>query len=365
MGKREKGLKILFVSADEEHERSTSVWLCEIPAAAINRRGRGKHQARIIHRNQFQKGEFDAGWPDLAVVERLLWKPVIEKIKECQSRGIKVLARFDDNYALIPSYISSHWLWRRSIVTGEKDGRPIGYKMQQSMLKQFREGLGICDAASTPSRLLCQDYERYAKKMYFIPNFPDLGNSAWTAPKPKHEGIIIGWGGGGTHKQSIRDSNVLTALQLICREFDQVKIMFCGNESYAKEKLKEMVGEDRVITQGWVPTEEWPYTVAKFDIGLAPLAGSYDDRRSWIKVTDYSVFGIPWVASDRPPYAGCRGGIKVKNKAKSWYRAIKTLITRPSTYDKLSRVGKNFSWRLGIDQHISTYLNVFSEILDG
>ena len=77
--------------------------------------------------------------------------------------------------------------------------------------------------------------------MYYIPNFPDLGNPAWIAPKPKHEGIIIGWGGGGTHKQSIRDSNVLTALQLICREFPQVRIMICGNEPYAKKKLAEML----------------------------------------------------------------------------------------------------------------------------
>ncbi len=357
-------MKILFVEADEIAELSTSNWLVRIPAAAINRRGRGKHQARVIHRREFLANPVDK-WPNLVVFERILMTSYIDKIKEYQAANIKVMCRFDDNYALMPHYVQSSWLWRRSIVTGEKDGRPTGYKMQQSMLKQFREGLGICDAASTPSRLLCKDYERYAKKMYFIPNFPDLGNPAWTAPRPKHEGIIIGWGGGGTHKQSIRDSNILTALQLICREFSQVKIMFCGNESYAKEKLKEMVGEDRVITQGWVPTEEWPRTVARFDIGLAPLAGTYDDRRSWIKVLDYAVLGIPFVCTNAPPYQGCKGGIRVKNKAKSWYRALRILIENPSKVEMLTNVGKAWAWKMGIDQHISTYLNVFTEILKG
>lgn len=357
-------MKILFVEADEKNELSTSNWLARIPAAAINRGCRGKHHARVIHRNQFQKGEFDVDWPDILVIERLLIKPIVERIKECQAVGKKCLCRFDDAYSLMPHYISSAWLWRRSIITGQKDGRPVGYKMQESMLKQFREGLGICDAASTPSRLLCQDYERYAKKMYYIPNFPDLGNPAWTAPKPKHEGIIIGWGGGGTHKQSIRDSNVLTALQLICREFDQVKVMICGNEPYAKEKLEQMI-PGRIITQGWVKNEEWPYTVAGFDIGLAPLAGTYDDRRSWVKVLDYAILGVPYVCTDSAPYKGCRGGIKVKNKAKSWYRAIKTLIEKPSVVEKLVNVGKAWSWRAGVDQHISTYLNVFDEILKG
>lgn len=358
-------MNILFVEADEEAELSTSNWLCRVPAAAINRAGKGKHLAQVIHRDQFVQNQYDLDWPDLIVVERLLIHGINERIKECQARGKRIMARFDDNYALLPSYISSHWLWRRSIVLGQKEGQPVGYKMQESMLNQFREGLRICDAASTPSRLLCQDYERYAKKMYYIPNFPDLGNPAWTAPKPQHEGIIIGWGGGGTHLQSIRDSNVLTALQLICREFEQVKVMICGNEPYAKEKLAEMLPEDRLITQDWVPTEQWPSVVANFDIGLAPLAGTYDDRRSWVKVLDYSLLGIPYVCTDAPPYQGCHGGIKVKNKAKSWYRAIRTLIIRPSAVEAKVNAGRAWSWRTGVDQHISTYLNVFEEILNG
>jgi len=358
-------MNILFVEADEADELSTSIWLCRIPAVAINRAGRGKHQARVIHRNQFIQGQFDIGWPHIIVVERLLITAINERIQECQAKGIKCLARFDDNYALIPAYISSHWLWRRSILTGIKEGRPVGFKMQQSMLKQFREGLGICDAASAPSRLLCQDYERYAKKMYFIPNFPDLGNPAWTASKPEHEGIIIGWGGGGTHKQSIRDSNIIGALQRICRDFGQVKVMICGHEPYAKEQLAKMLPEGRLITQDWVPTHEWPFTVANFDIGLAPLAGTYDDRRSWIKIMDYAILGIPYVCTDAAPYQGCRGGIKVKNKSKSWYRALKTLITRPSTVDKLVAVGRTWSWRCGIDGNVNHYLNMFEEILKG
>lgn len=361
-------MKILFVEADEEHERSTSNWLCRIPSEAINRAGKGKHQARVIHRNQFVQGQFSMDWPDLLVIERLLVQPVIERIKECQARGQKCLARFDDAYSLMPAYVSSSLLWRRNLIVLGHDeaSRTVqAAKLDVSTLKQFREGLRTCDAVSTPSRLLCQDYEPYAKKMFYIPNFPNLGNPAWTAPRPEHEGIIIGWGGGGTHKQSIRDSNVLTALQRICREFDNVRVMICGNEHYAKKQLKKMLPEGRLITQDWVPTEEWPYTVAKFDIGLAPLAGSYDDRRSWIKALDYSILGIPWVASDRPPYSECHGGIKVKNKAKEWYRAIRTFITRPSAVELKVNAGKSWAWRCGVDQHISLYLNVFTEILKG
>lgn len=357
-------MNILFVEADAPEELSTSVHLCRIPAEAINRAGKGKHQARVVFRDDWLADPID-DWAQLIVFERLLLKPFVDKIKEYRAHGIKTLARFDDAYHLLPQYISSSILWRRNIILGQKDGQPVGYKMQESMLNQFREGLRICDAASTPSRLLCQDYERYAKKMYYIPNFPDLGNPAWTASRPQHEGVIIGWGGGGTHLQSIRDSNVLTALQLICREFDQVKVMICGNEKYAKEKLAEMLPEGRLITQDWVPTEQWPYTVAQFDIGLAPLAGNYDDRRSWVKILDYSILGIPWVASDKPPYEGCHGGIKVRNKAKDWYRAIRTFIQRPSAVEAKVNAGKAWAWRTGINQHISTYLNMFEEILKG
>lgn len=357
-------MKILFVEADEPEELSTSIHLCRIPAAAINRAGKGKHSARVMHRNEFLASPVDK-WADLVVIERLLITPINERIKEYQSAGAKCLARFDDAYHLMPHYLTSHALWRRSIIVGEKDGHPVGFKMQQSMLRQFREGLGICDAASTPSRLLCQDFAHNAKKMYYIPNFPDLGNPAWTAPKPEHEGIIIGWGGGGTHKQSIRDSNIIPALRKVCAEFPQVKVMICGNESYAKERLADVLPEGRLITQDWVPNEQWPYIVANFDIGLAPLAGSYDNRRSWVKVLDYGILGVPFVCTDAPPYQGCHGGIKVKNKAKSWFRAIRTFIVRPSAIEVKVNAGRAWAWRTGVDQHISTYLNVFTEILGG
>ncbi len=357
-------MKILFCEADTVDELSTSVHLIRTPAAALNRTG--KVQTRIVHRDQFLKEPVDT-WPDLLVFERLLLSPFIEKIREYKTAGIPTIARFDDNYALLPSYISSAMLWRKSLVgVKQPNGTLAAAKLEVSALRQFRKGLGVCDAASTPSRLLCQDYERYAKKMFFLPNYLDLGNPAWTEPKPKHEGIIIGWGSGGTHKQSIRDSSILPALSIICRKYPEVKIMICGNEPWVKEQLALRVSEDQLITRDWVLSEEWPRVVAHFDIGLAPLAGSYDDRRSWIKVVDYAILGVPFVASRRPPYATCRGGIRITNKTKNWVRAIRTLIEKPTRYALLSKMGKEWSWQhCGVQSHINVYLNCFSEVLKG
>lgn len=365
MGK-ECEMKVLFVAADEEHEWSTSEWLCMIPSAALNRTG--KVQSRVVHRNQFLRDPVDSGW-DIIIFERLLMAPFVEKIRECQDAGSKVVCRFDDAYHLLPHYISSALLWRRSLVIKGMDEATKALhvaKMDVSMLNQFREGLGVCDAASTPSRLLCQDYERYCKQMFYVPNFADLGNPAWTAPKPKHDGIIIGWGGGGTHKQSIRDSSILPALEIICRKYPEVKLMICGNEQWVKDELVKRIPAEQLIFKDWVPNEEWPRVVANFDIGLAPLAGSYDDRRSWVKLLDYTILGVPWVASDRPPYKSVRGGIKIHNKRKNWLRAIRTLIDRPSAYQRLSETG--FRWSrayAGIQNHINVYLNMFDKVLKG
>jgi glycosyltransferase involved in cell wall biosynthesis len=125
------------------------------------------------------------------------------------------------------------------------------------------------------------------------------------------------------------------------------------------------IPEEQLIFQGWVPNEEWPRAVANFDIGLAPLAGSYDDRRSWIKVLDYAVMGVPFVCSDRAPYSGVQGGIRITNKRKNWIRAISTLIEKESTYKRLSEFGRTWGWRQGIAQHISGYLQMFEEVLKG
>ena len=357
-------MKILFVEADNEMELSTSVWLCRLPAAALNRTG--KHTAMVVHRDQFLQEPVDK-WPDVVVFERLLMAPFVEKIKEYQAANIKVIARFDDAFHLMPSYIGgSYALWRQSIVgVKEKEGKLIAAKMDVSALHQFREGLGVCDAASTPSRLLCQDYERFCKQIFYIPNYADLGNPAWTAPKPKHDGIIIGWGGGGTHKQSVADSSILPALQIICRRYPEVRLMICGNEKWVKDRLANDIPQEQLIFKDWVPNEEWPSVVANFDIGLAPLAGSYDDRRSWVKVLDYAACGgIPWVASNRPPYQSCQGGIRITNKRKNWVRAISTLLDKPSTYQRLSEIGYNWArTHCGIQNHINVYLNCFEKVL--
>jgi hypothetical protein len=40
-----------------------------------------------------------------------------------------------------------------------------------------------------------------------------------------------------------------------------------------------------------------------FDIGLAPLApGTFNHFKSELKLLEYSGLGIPWIASDAPPY---------------------------------------------------------------
>jgi len=109
-------MRVLFIEADEENELSTSVYLCRIPSAALNRTG--KILSRVVHRNQFLKDPIERGW-DIIVFERLLMAPFVEKIKEYQAMGTKVIARFDDNYALIPSYVSSHLLWRRNLLVRE------------------------------------------------------------------------------------------------------------------------------------------------------------------------------------------------------------------------------------------------------
>jgi hypothetical protein len=357
-------VNILFVEADESHELSTSVWLARIPSAALNRTG--KVQSRVMHRNQFLRDPVDSGW-DIIIFERLLMAPFIDKIREYQAAGVKVIARFDDAYHLMPGYIASFDFWKKSLIgiKSERD-KLVQARMDVSALKQFRDGLKICDAVSTPSRLLCEDYRSAAKKMFYVPNYADLGNPAWTAPKPKHDGIIIGWGGGGTHKQSIRDSSILPALEIICRKYPEVKLMICGNERWVKETLMKRVPEEQLIFRDWVPNEEWPLVVANFDIGLAPLAGSYDDRRSWVKVLDYTILGVPWVASDRPPYKSVQGGIKIHNKRKNWLRAIRTLLDKPSTYQRLSETGLRLSRAYaGIQNHINVYLNMFDKVLKG
>lgn len=368
-----------MVFADPLEDWNTSEWRCKIPHDAIN--STGLHQARMLSFYDITKESSvpHIEWADLVVIERNLFlKPVQDFIKFWQARGKKILANFDDAYPLMPPAVSTSILWRRGLL--RPDGRPPReevrawaerngerfplVKPKDHPLHVFRETLRMVDGYATPSDLLTEDFARLNPRHHVLRNYPDYSRPEWKAPKRLGgEQIIIGWGGSSTHLQSFRDSNVLRALRRVLALHQNVRFMVVCNQKELIELLNSRLPRTSLVHMGWRPLQEWIRMIGDFDIGIAPLAGRYDDRRSWIKCVEYGARGVPWVASDGPPYQGCKGGILVENNHKAWTRALARLITRPKERLRLAQEGQRWAGGLGISDHTEEHLTVYREVL--
>lgn len=319
-------MNIVYVFSDSPGEWNCSEWRCAIPARAINTTN--AHHAALISLLDFTRGataaEAACEAADLIVVQRNLFGPTLAAIQHWKARSKTVIADFDDAYDLMTPGNSGYRFWAQGLV-GPPD-RPV--RINPPPLTQFKWGLRLVHAASMPSKRLADDWASHAD-VHLMPNFLDLPR--YDVPRPEaHTGINIGWGGSLSHPQSFTGSGVLPALRRLCRARPEVRVTIIGDRRiYALLPLPE----EQKIFRPWVTHAEWPRELARYDIGVAPLHGAYDERRSWIKVLEYMVMRLPWVASDGPPYHELRPyGWLVKNDASAWERVLFDMVDHLDDY---------------------------------
>src|SRR4030067_3320976 len=296
-------MKIVFIFADSPGEWGCSEWRCAIPARAINRTRR--HHAKLVNIADFGShapAAIGACQPaDVIVVQRNLVGAVLSAIQHWKGQGKVVLADFDEAYNLIPPTHPAHTYWIQGFVNGSDD-RVTTAKIDPPPLTQFKWGLKMVDAATVPSKRLASDWQAYTNMLY-LPNYIELSSYQDTLPEP-HQDIVIGWGGSLSNLQSFTDSQVIQALQRVCHARPQVKVMISGSNRQFFAGLP--LPPEHKILHPCVPSSERPNLLSNFEIGIAPLHGPYDERRSWIGLLEYMVMKIPWVASDGPAYNDLR-----------------------------------------------------------
>lgn len=362
-------MKLVYVTADNPHEWNSSEWRCAVPARAINRSG-------LAHATLVDLREWLSGTPvamaacraaDILIIQRNLVGPVLAAILHWKAQGKTIIAEFDDAYDQMPDSNPAYAYWHKGWVR-HPDG---GYEtMSPTPIEQFAWGLKLCHAATMPSQRLAEDWG-HLLPTYHLPNaldpaiyrteerqMRDTGELSATVEPGK---IRIGWGGSMSHLQSFTESGVLTALQRVCRARPDVEIVIHGNDGRLLDALK--VSHEQKVLRPWVPYNEWPAQLRGLDIGLAPLSGSYDERRSWIKALEYLAVGVPWIASEGSVYAGLRPfGTLVENSAYAWERAILTHIDTLGERRLLARANRAQAARYTSDAMVPDMLDIYRRV---
>jgi hypothetical protein len=103
--------------------------------------------------------------------------------------------------------------------------------------------------------------------------------------------------------------------------------------------------------------------MAEWDLGLIPLSGVYDNRRSWIKTLEFTLMGIPWIGTKAAPTEELAAyGTRVKNSSYDWKSAIYSIMDHyQEAKDKVDS-GLEFAMAQDIDKNIDKILSTYQEI---
>ena len=222
-----------------------------------------------------------------------------------KAKGTKLIYDLDDALTCVPPSSPAFSDYNASTKVG------------QGHLKGIEGFLEAADTVIFSTRELQAVYSKYRYKSYIIPNGLDLklstrnwesGSTEWHADAkkqgftPADDTLLVGVAGGKTH---FHDWKLLAdSLERITKESSA----FIGIQA-DPEVVSELLDgywknvRDRVIVFKPETYENYPATLAKFDINLAPLQNNrFNLGKSPLRLLELGAWGVPYVASDVAPF---------------------------------------------------------------
>jgi len=319
-------MKVLFLYADSEKEYNCTHWRSYLPSSFLTRFA-GWETIMYPVKEIINLVDSDIiNGTDILFVERLLSHDIFLCLDIIRAKtGAKIIFDMDDSYKNMEYGSQPYDFWINGIIQSNK-GKP---RMHYPPIEQIGWYSKNVDAISSPSKLILEDWKEYNDNLLWLPNFADA-DLYTKIPYRDDDKVTIGWGGGATHYTSWYASGLITALRRIFTSFKgKVSLLLITGDKQLQNKLREfnpkLVHTDRLL---------YPKEIQNIDIALAPVCGEYDRRRSWLKISEYSLSAIPWVGSDLDPYREYNfpGSILVRNKPADWYDALAEMIENRLKY---------------------------------
>jgi glycosyltransferase involved in cell wall biosynthesis len=356
-------MNILYLYSDTVPEWNCSEHRIAVPFRAMRRKGVHCELAQLQawENNPFENDPLTEK-ADLIIIQRNVFVPTVSKIAYWKAKGKAIVIDFDDAYHLMGkdtgSPSSDFWLY--GMIT-EGAVKKVSYPHP---LRCLEYGAKIAGAVSGPSELLLEDWSKFGVRTYFLPNFiePRLYKRHVVHKEPNT--IYIGGGGSMGHLKSWVDSGIVQALNQLIMEDKRIVVALTGDDRVFA-KLTPLSPSHKV-TMHWETYARYSKNLSQFDIGVLPLCGPYDDRRSWIKPMEYSSMGIPWIGSNRPPNVVPVGtGVLVENTIEDWYKAFRNMV---DNLDEITRKSRSLAPSImdyyDIDNNADLLYNTYERIIE-
>ncbi len=211
------------------------------------------------------------------------------------------------------------------------------------------------DVITTTNEVLAERYREIgARTVVPIPNF--LTRPSLSFPRRRHEGTVLGYIGWVDHQDDWDRLGLQEVVEDLLDVHDDLRI-----ESVGPIDLR--LPEDRCHSYGPLLFDQLPQAIAGFDLALAPLSDKRGNAtRSDIKLKEYAIAGVPWLASDYGPYVSHgeeQGGRLVADDA--WFDAIHGLLCDGKAQRKLAKRGQKWAKDLTLERNASIWLGALHE----
>ena len=355
---------ITYIHSTQPEDQFRVQLRCRNFAGAINRMG--WHAANLLDLDSFIQNEREAqricDGSDMLVVHRYLCGPVLQAIEYWKARDKKIIVDFDQAIDRLTPEIPEHSFWAKksAFEHGPAGQICLGNPINSTPLEQFKWGLGLIDAAIVPSTRLVIDWSTFTE-VYEVPDY--LNTDQYPASKQLHENEV--WIGlaNNTRIASMRNTGLLSALENICRNRPQVKLVLCDSQ-YDADRMANIPSSQVVLYSPHV-FEQWADILLKLDLGLVPLHGDYDQRRGRINLLEFMISKTPWIASNQSCFRELsRYGKLVPNVASDWESVVMKAVDNVDTLKKRAG-GEPFLFALSqdINENIEKVLKLYTHIL--
>lgn len=353
-------MNITYIHADKAHEWNSAEWRCAIPARAINKTRR--HRAKLLPIFDFAENNPSALYAcedaDVIILQRGAMPDTWPSLEYWRQAGKIVLADIDDGYPQITQEHPAWAFWHRGIIQDAQGNRS---QLPRPAIYDMADGLRRVKGLTSPNRLILSDWlQSVGVRGEYVPNYLPTRHylAAERTRAPKDDGTIwIAWGGSAGHFISFQNSGILYALARVMAKRPQTRFIMAGADQRIIDALP--LKNEQKINLKWRPFAEWPSRLVNFDIGLIPSAGDFDARRSWLKPLEYSLCGVPFIASKSAAYSELTEyGEFVDNTPEAWAEALECMIAhghdagkvrRAQAWAKAQDIGAN------VDKIVSAY----------
>ncbi|HEV7772936.1 MAG TPA: hypothetical protein VGO48_06600 [Conexibacter sp.] len=193
--------------------------------------------------------------------------------------------------------------------------------------------LEVADLVTTTSPYLAEQYHGCgAAEVAVVENYIPANYVADRhVDRAPSDSITIGWIGAGEHNHDLEQLQLRATFRRLLETHPDVRFATVG--------LKLGLPAERCHHTALVQYRDLARHAASYDIGIAPIVDiPFNRARSNIKLKEYAVMGVPWLASPIGPYAGLgerQGGRLVADDR--WYEELERLVVDRRARQKLAK----------------------------